>query len=314
MASECEPRPSVRPGDTGPAVAARNGALASPGAKLGASAGRSARFRRPSEFLRAQLAGDGLSAPARATLERYYRNWIASDSSRIAYWYDHQLRAVEALLARLTSPRVLDAGAGTGTESLWFALADAEVTGIDVDPAALRLAGERLARLNEHRKAPLKCRFEHRSILDMSGEFEVVWMEQAFHHMEPRGEVLAQLARLVVPGGHLVFSEANAWNPFIQAALFRLRGRRTVIEHQGVPWGHERVLTPRRLARLLAGAGFDTVACEYFRVFPSGQRFDPLAGLEKALGAGPWQRLVFPMFTHYTLVARRCQDNDGVRR
>lgn len=105
MACECEPPASVRRGgDTGPAIVARNNALSGPGLDLEATSGRSERYPRPSAFLRAQLAGDGVSAAARATLERYYRNWIVSDSSRIAYRYDHQLREVDGLLARLAAP------------------------------------------------------------------------------------------------------------------------------------------------------------------------------------------------------------------
>jgi hypothetical protein len=47
-------------------------------------------------------------------------------------------------------------------------------------------------------------------------------------HLEPRADVVAKLARLVVPGGHVVFSEANGWNPLLQAFLFKLRGTKTM--------------------------------------------------------------------------------------
>jgi len=260
---------------------------------------------RPSAFLRAHLDEDGLSAAGRATLNHYYRNWRARDSRRIAYWYDHQLRDIDRLIAAGDRPRVLDAGAGTGSESLWFAQNGARVLGIDVDQAALALARERLDLLSARLGVPLECTFDVCPILDVSGTFDIVWLEQAFHHMEPRGEVLDKLASLVVPGGHLVFSEANAWNPLIQAVLYRLRGRRTVIRHQGVLWGHERILTPRRLARLVRSVGFETVSRHYFRVFPAGARYERLFGMERALCRPALQRLAFPIYTHYSLVARR---------
>ena len=82
----------------------------------------------------------------------------------------------------------------------------------------------------------LRCDFETRSLLGLENEhYDVIWMEQAFHHLEPRSEVLTKLSALLRPGGKLVISETNGWNPAIQAKLFRLRGLKPVIDMHGAP-------------------------------------------------------------------------------
>lgn len=77
---------------------------------------------------------------------------------------------------------------------------------------------------------PLPLTILTRSVLDLeTGDgFNIVWMQQTFHHLEPREAMVAHITRLLAPGGRLVVSEANGLNPLLQAQLFRLRGFRTI--------------------------------------------------------------------------------------
>lgn len=77
---------------------------------------------------------------------------------------------------------------------------------------------------------PLPLTILTRSVLDLeTGDgFNIVWMQQTFHHLEPREAMVAHITRLLAPGRRLIVSEANGLNPLLQAQLFRLRGFRTI--------------------------------------------------------------------------------------
>jgi len=137
----------------------------------------------------------------------------------------------------------------------------------------------------------------------------VIWLEQAFHHLEPREVVTEKIADLLKPGGHVVFQESNALNPFIQALLFRHRGFKTIIHSnrggKRYSYGNERILSARSLARSMAKVGVDKKSVRYFRCFPANRFFDRLFGIEKFMVALQASGIVAPIFTHYNLVAQR---------
>ena len=143
-----------------------------------------------------------------------------------------------------------------------------EVTGLDLNKARLHAARERRLLLEELSGRPLPCRFVSGSLfdgdLDLGGEtFDIVWMEEAFHHLEPRNEVGERIAALLPSGGRVVIAETNALNPLIQLQLLRSRGLPkvlTVTDDRGRAhqYGVERVTSARKLARLFEKAGFET--------------------------------------------------------
>ena len=112
--------------------------------------------------------------------------------SYIRHSYDRRL---EPLLSRIPpGSRVLKVGCGCGSECLYLASLGHEVTGLDLNKARLHAARERRLLLEELSGRPLPCRFVSGSLfdgdLDLGGEtFDIVWMEEAFHHLEPRNEV-----------------------------------------------------------------------------------------------------------------------------
>jgi len=197
---------------------------------------------------------------------------------------------------------------GTATESLWMAMQGAEVTGVEPHMPYVRVARARQAVLERALGRALPLTMLTRSVLELDpGEgFEIVWMEQTFHHLEPREAMVAHIAELLRPGGRLIIAEANGLNPLLQAQLFRQRGFRTLGTIPGpdgepIPYGFERVLSARRLVRHLRGAGLVDVEAEHFRLLPAHPLFDRLFALEKRLSPlAP--RLAH---THYNVTARK---------
>ncbi len=264
-----------------------------------------------SAFLQIWLSNGLLSPESQGCLDRYYQNWRQLKSERVRFWYDNQFIEIDRILSQYKRPRLLEVGVGTGTECLWFALRGADVTGIDPVGYWVRTATERQQVLEADLGRPLGCRIEKASILgfDDAEGFDIIWLEQAFHHLEPRAEVLRKLGALLKPGGAIVFQESNAWNPLLQLYLLKRRGLDLIIEVETedgpLPFGNERILTPGRLARILQPQGIETQSVRYFSVFPAHRMFDRFFGLEKFLSHWLAVAPFLPLFTHYNLVGRK---------
>jgi 2-polyprenyl-3-methyl-5-hydroxy-6-metoxy-1,4-benzoquinol methylase len=254
------------------------------------------------EFLAWWLANAVLPAAEQKTFDHYYRSYRRHFGPYVRRYYARQSRELVHLIRAQRAPRVLEVGCGCGTESLWAAIQGGEVTGIDIDPELQAVAKARRAFIEHETGETLACEFRRTSVLDAdeTKPFDIIFLEQSFHHLEPRADVVAKLARLVVRGGHVIFSEANGWNPLLQAFLFKLRGTKTIIHHMGHTWGHERITVPSALMRNFAPHKLEPVSLEYFRVFPNTPAADHLGFVDRAMPS-----FVKPAFTHYNLVLRR---------
>ena len=263
-----------------------------------------------SDFLAAWFdLASRLDDGARYALERYYSGYMKHFDSYMRHSYDRRL---EPLLNRVqTGTRVLEVGSGCGSECLYLACLGCDVTGLELNGQRLHAALRRQSLLEELHGSPLPCRFLHGSLfdedLDLGGEsFDVVWMEEAFHHLEPRSRVGERIAALVPVGGRVVVAETNALNPLVQLSLLRARGLpkiRTFTDDRGRKheYGVERVTSARNLARLFEGVGFQTEFVRHERLFPNmGVAPQTLMMLERRLDFLP--RCAF---VHYAYVGRR---------
>src|SRR5215469_6239102 len=211
------------------------------------------------DFLEFWLENPVLASEHQAVFDHYYRSYKRHFGPYLRHWYARQTAELAALISAHGHPRVLEIGCGCGTESLWAALRGARVTAIDISRDLLAVAEQRQAWIERQAGRPLDCRFLDRSILNAVdlGAFDIVYIEQAFHHLEPRAEVVRRIAHLVAPGGRLIIAEANGWNPLMQLKLFALRGPRTIITRDGHSWGHERITVPAALLRQFRGEGLE---------------------------------------------------------
>jgi SAM-dependent methyltransferase len=253
-------------------------------------------------FLSYWLANPLLPAEQQRAFDHYYRSYKKHFGPYVRHWYARQTKELTDLIRAQGTPRVLEVGCGCGTEALWAAIQGADVTGIDIADDLLAAARARLDIIERMTGERLRCHLRHASILTFEGgsPFDIIFLEQTFHHLEPRAEVVAALARLLAPGGHLIFVECNAWNPVLQAVFFRMRGTKTIVHHLGHVWGHERITWPFMLIRLFRPHGVYPVGLEYYRIFPNIPVADRLRLLDRNLPA-----FLKPVFTHYNLVLRR---------
>ncbi|HTT51108.1 MAG TPA: class I SAM-dependent methyltransferase [Streptosporangiaceae bacterium] len=158
-------------------------------------------------------------------------------------------RCVDLVLACAPSPqRILDVGCGTGY--LLRRLAQhcpgaTELAGIDAAPAMVEAARNAAA---DGRLSFLAGPAEQ--LPYPAGTFDVVVSTTSFDHWADQRAGLAQCARVMAPGGHLVL--ADLFSAWLRPTL--VAGRR------------DKARTRRRATRLLAGAGFHSVA--WHHVYP----------------------------------------------
>jgi len=134
--------------------------------------------------------------------------------------YRAAMRSLEA--EPLRGRRVLDYGCGPADFGLWMATEGAEVTLLDLSPAAIELG------LKRARASGVTVRgiAADASRLDMlrNADFDLVFACAALHHTLKYTGALAELARVMRPGARLVLAETWGGNPLLNAAR-RARAR-----------------------------------------------------------------------------------------
>ncbi len=198
------------------------------------------------------MAGNYLSESSRLVFSKYYSNYLGNFSNYIKFHYNSQTKEVTDLI-EAGHVSVLEVGAGCGSESIWFALNGANVVAIDVSGERLKCAVERRDYLMNRHKIDLSLKFIKSSIFDHHNSlYDIVWMEQTFHHVEPREELLDKINALLKPSGKFLICEVNGWNPLLQLQFFFQRGFKTIIDGvdskgNKILYGNERITTPRAI-------------------------------------------------------------------
>jgi ubiquinone/menaquinone biosynthesis C-methylase UbiE len=119
------------------------------------------------------------------------------DSRRYALvnrWDPAHLRRIDKLLPLKAGDRVLEVGCGQGHLTTRLAERGVDVVGIDANPNAPEVSGS--------------DRVLHMMAEDLSfenGEFDAVVSVHAIEHIPPLDEALAEMARVLKPGGRAVF-------------------------------------------------------------------------------------------------------------
>lgn len=135
----------------------------------------------------------------------------ANDTSLFNAWYTRP--EMLRLTGDIAGKRVLDAGCGHGP--LMVALRDrgALVTGFDLSPAMIRIARNRLGSVSDVRVADLAAPLPYND-----NEFDIVTCSLVLHYVQDWAPALAELRRVLKPGGRLVISIIH---PFVYAFCYQ---------------------------------------------------------------------------------------------
>jgi len=251
----------------------------------------------------------------RLVFSKYYYNYVDSFDEFLCYVTTQRLLELHDKLENRRNLNILDVGAGTGSESIFMALHGHKILGIDINRERLSVAKERKKIAEDYWNRKLLCEFKEENLLDHNPEelYDLIWMEETFHHLEPRGKVVPKLYELLNENGCIIMAEANGYNPLNQLKFFIKRGLKTVTvkeihsdkETKRIFYGNERILSARRLSNLMKNAGFSDTSYRYFRIFPAViARF---FGAKLAIRIEAFfERMPFVfLFVHYNFIARR---------
>lgn len=138
-----------------------------------------------------------------------YAKWAGSYDSYPNGLIKIEEPIVRGMLGEVAGKRVLDAGCGTGRHTKWLAERGAHVTGVDPSPEMIAIAREKCPQAEF-----LAGTFEPLPVPDAL--FDLALNALVLEHLPEVAGPIAELARVVVPGGSIVVS---VFHPF-----FVLRG------------------------------------------------------------------------------------------
>jgi ubiquinone/menaquinone biosynthesis C-methylase UbiE len=173
-----------------------------------------------------------------------------------------------AAFPRWDGKRVLEIGVGAGTDFINFARAGAVLTGIDLTPAAVEHARERLA-LEDLDAEVLVANAESMPFQDAS--FDLVYSWGVIHHAPNPPQVVREVRRLLAPGGQarIMLYGRHSWNAYrlwLRNALAAGRPTRSLsdvianhVESEGTA-----AYTRNEIKLLFEAAGFVNVAVQGF--------------------------------------------------
>ncbi len=113
----------------------------------------------------------------------------------------HEVYLRHAVELAPTGGAILHLGAGRDAMGVAARLSACSVTAVDTDEGGLAL-----------NPAPKKIKADGEALPFASDSFDMVLCEHVFEHLERPGAVLAECARVLRPGGRLLFLTPNRWN------------------------------------------------------------------------------------------------------
>ena len=189
--------------------------------------------------------------------------------------YRATMRALEA--EPVHGKKVLDYGCGPADFGLWMATEGADVTLLDLSPAAIEV-GLKRARASGVTVRGISA---DASRLDMlrDQEFDMVFACAALHHTLKYPDAVEELARVMKPGARVVLCETWGGNPVLNAA----RKIRALAAREKEEQGEDIILSKKELRAL--DPYFADVRVDAMNLFAMGKRM--LRGrFEKAWARG----------------------------
>ncbi|MEU3020375.1 class I SAM-dependent methyltransferase [Nocardiopsis sp. NPDC007018] len=188
--------------------------------------------------------------------------------------------------------RLLDVGCGDGEHTVALAGGYVRVDAIDTDPMLLDALGGRVAgtaledRVGLHKMSPESLAFD-------TNTFDRVTAFDVIEHLDDLDGALAEIHRVLRPGGALSVTTSNRWFPFETHGVRWGGRRRSALTAPFLPWvrplhgrmSDTRSFTSQELGRLLRGHGLRVRAIDY--LMPTLGRVPSTARVSDALESTP---------------------------
>ena len=196
----------------------------------------------------------------------------------VEHRYTKSHKLVREAAGDLTGKRILDIGCSRGMLLERFRrYEDVEFWAIELEPESREIASARGIEAEAHqinvyvrpRAAARACRFRRESV-------DVVLAAEIIEHIVDTQGFVAEIARVLRPGGTVLFSTPNIlwWKYRLDLLLGRYPDPLEYRLRFGEDFGHVRTFTPALLRELAEEAGLDVV-----RV--AGKRLGPISSLTR---------------------------------
>lgn len=197
--------------------------------------------------------------PERGLEAAGYDRWFSTRWGSYAFAIERD--ALLAALGPLDGRRLVDVGCGTGRFTAAFEAAGARVTGVDVDPAMLRLA---------RRRTSAQLLQAHAGALPLPDDgFDLAVAVTLLDFADRAEQVIDELVRVTRPGGRIVVASLNPRSPW------------GLVHHRSLrrpPWSQACLRAPGELRGLLTGRGSLRLHAALYAPggFPGVDRLGPL--------------------------------------
>jgi SAM-dependent methyltransferase len=155
---------------------------------------------RPGRFSSTSPESEDLVQPDRYDYDSFAENYSKDNESNVINGY-YERPAMIDLAGDVNGRRVLDAGCGSGPLSAALRAKGAIVTGFDASPAMVELARQRLGE-----DAALHVADLSQPLPFADGAFDDVVASLVLHYLRDWTAPLAELRRVLKPGGRLILS------------------------------------------------------------------------------------------------------------
>ena len=188
-----------------------------------------------------------------------------------AYYLDNEKRLLAEHLPHLHGSRVLKTDLWDEVKNTrilqWVEAQGASVFGVDISEPTVRQAGAAFGAAVLH--APVA---DVRRLPFLDRSFDAVYSMGTIEHFHDPEVALAEIHRVLRPGGRAVIGVPNRWDPFLRPALA------FCLQALGLyGYGYERSFSRGALRRMLEAAGFEVVAETAILFVPGWLRMADLA-------------------------------------
>ncbi|MEV6655099.1 class I SAM-dependent methyltransferase [Streptomyces sp. NPDC051219] len=189
--------------------------------------------------------------------DRFAEAYSAENENNLVNAY-YERPAMMALAGDVAGRRILDAGCGSGPLSAALRDRGAVVTGIDASAGMLALARQRLGDDVALHVADLRDRLPFDD-----GAFDDVVASLVLHYLEDWGPTLAELRRVLRPGGRLI---ASVDHPFVAYTIQDPRPDYSATTSYGFDWTFNGQSAPMKFWRRPLHAMTDAFTAAGFRL------------------------------------------------
>ena len=181
----------------------------------------------------------------------------SSGSVEIRLRLDFLATRLDANLASITSPQLLEIGIGTGDCTTLLAARSGELTALDVDPMVCRRVTDRLRAAGLPTPRVICAAIEQHHF---QGRFHAIVLQNILEHIDDPVAMLRSLRDILEPKGRLYINVplANSLHRLMGVELGMIE-RADAFAESDIRYGHRRVYTPDLMLGHVASAGLRTV-------------------------------------------------------